>query len=127
MTTSSLVHELNDKTDYRLLTRINGSYKILGLMVMMFMSRMKWNQHVYLTHTHDPSKNLGSSECLFQLSYIKNSDTGQEMGVVKFDENSSDNFTAKLIDASFKANSTKRGSGRDPAYSFCSTISRAST
>ena len=106
VTTSSLVHELNDKVDsYRLLTRMNGSYKLLGVTVMRFMDSMGWSQHVYLAHQNDPGKNLGSSECIFQLSYIKNSPKGEAMGVVKFDENSNDNITQKLIDASLKGNS----------------------
>uniref|UniRef100_A0AC35FUX4 Guanylate cyclase n=1 Tax=Panagrolaimus sp. PS1159 TaxID=55785 RepID=A0AC35FUX4_9BILA len=72
-TTSAMVDELGDKTNFPLLTRLMGTYRTLAKMVLKIVQQLEWQRfHFFFNDQAVHGNSQGRSECYFSLNAIKN-------------------------------------------------------
>uniref|UniRef100_A0A914XG69 Receptor ligand binding region domain-containing protein n=1 Tax=Plectus sambesii TaxID=2011161 RepID=A0A914XG69_9BILA len=73
-TTSAMVDELGDRTQFPLLTRMMGTYKITARFVLNLMLAFGWShvRFVFNDHAVETSTRMGRSECYFCLLAVRN-------------------------------------------------------
>lgn len=76
----------DSKDVYQLLTRVNGAYSQLRMMVMSVLDKYSWKKVMFLFHEKKDKKS-GHSECYFQLGPISLGLSKDDIGVETFDEN----------------------------------------
>uniref|UniRef100_A0A914YNC0 Receptor ligand binding region domain-containing protein n=1 Tax=Panagrolaimus superbus TaxID=310955 RepID=A0A914YNC0_9BILA len=112
-TTSAMVDELGDKTNFPLLTRLMGTYRTLAKMVLKIVQQLEWKRfHFFFNDQAVSGNSQGRSECYFSLNAIKNV-FNHEKNIVwtveMFSEQTAtrDKFTVLLKKASLLTNSKK--------------------
>uniref|UniRef100_A0A915KC45 Receptor ligand binding region domain-containing protein n=1 Tax=Romanomermis culicivorax TaxID=13658 RepID=A0A915KC45_ROMCU len=70
ITSIGQVDSLDDRTTYKLLTRMTGSYAELARSVHAFFKMMGWTKFAYLFHANVKLKQYGRTECSHQLGAI---------------------------------------------------------
>ena len=110
-TTSAMVDELGDKTNFPLLTRLMGTYRTLAKMVLKIVQQLEWKRfHFFFNDQAVHGNSQGRSECYFSLNAIKNV-FNHEKNIVwtveMFSEQTAarDKFTVLLKKASLLTNS----------------------
>ncbi|EFX72574.1 hypothetical protein DAPPUDRAFT_201000 [Daphnia pulex] len=86
--------------NYPLLTRMMGSYREVGAVMVQILARFDWRVVGMLFHNHDVGKGAGNSPCHFALAavYSQLEKQGHKSIHKSFDEtNSSVNFTQLLL------------------------------
>jgi hypothetical protein len=113
-TTSAMVDELGDKTNFPLLTRLMGTYRTLAKMVLKIVQQLEWQRfHFFFNDQAVHGNSQGRSECYFSLNAIKNV-FNHEKNIVwtveMFSEQTAtrDKFTVLLKKASLLTNSKQQ-------------------
>lgn len=120
LTTIGQVRTLSSRLEYRLLTRMSGTYTVLSAVVHQLFTENKWLNHAYIFHDKTAGGQAGGSssgddaggfgDCFFQMDAIK-----QQLQVERpmvhnyfiFDENNTDQRSKVrqyLIDLSMISN-----------------------
>lgn len=73
-TTSAMVDELGDRTQFPLLTRMMGTYKNTARLVLKLITAFGWRhiRFVFNDHAVETSTRMGRSECYFCLLAVRN-------------------------------------------------------
>lgn len=71
ITSIGQVDQLDNRVEYKLLTRMSGSYRELAKSVKTYFNKTGWNLHAYIIHNHIKHKQYGRTECFHQLSAIR--------------------------------------------------------
>uniref|UniRef100_A0A5S6Q8V9 Guanylate cyclase n=1 Tax=Trichuris muris TaxID=70415 RepID=A0A5S6Q8V9_TRIMR len=109
ITTIAQVDSLDDRSVYKLLTRMNGSYRELGSTIVRVLQSLNYENVAFLFHNNLRRPAFGKSECFFQMVAINNQLLKARGGwlqspVIDFDEFFEQNYEDLLKRASFAAN-----------------------
>ena len=113
-TTSAMVDELGDRGAFPLLTRLGGTYKTLGRMVLKMLDSYGWRRrrwHFLFNDQAYSGSQHGRSECFFSLNAVKNVFKSErdvvEWSVEMFSEQTAlrERYIEMLKKASFLTNS----------------------
>ncbi|XP_003372818.1 conserved hypothetical protein [Trichinella spiralis] len=72
ITTIAQVDSLDDRSVYKLLTRMNGSYRELGSTIIHLLQLLNYETVAFLFHSNLRRPAFGKSECFFQMVAINN-------------------------------------------------------
>ncbi|KRZ71307.1 Atrial natriuretic peptide receptor 2, partial [Trichinella papuae] len=108
ITTIAQVDSLDDRSVYKLLTRMNGSYRELGSTIIHLLQLLNYETVAFLFHSNLRRPAFGKSECFFQMVAINNqllkASGWRQPPVIDFDEFFDDNYEDLLKRASMSAN-----------------------
>ncbi|KFD53720.1 hypothetical protein M514_05425 [Trichuris suis] len=109
ITTIAQVDSLDDRSVYKLLTRMNGSYRELGFTIVRMLQSLNYENVAFLFHNNLRRPAFGKSECFFQMVAINNQLLKARGGwlqapVIDFDEFFEQDYEDLLKRASFAAN-----------------------
>ncbi|KRX67329.1 Atrial natriuretic peptide receptor 3, partial [Trichinella sp. T9] len=108
ITTIAQVDSLDDRSVYKLLTRMNGSYRELGSTIIHLLQLLNYETVAFLFHSNLRRPAFGKSECFFQMVAINNqllkASGWRQPPVIDFDEFFDSNYEDLLKRASMSAN-----------------------
>lgn len=109
---TGLTDAFDDRNIYKLLTRMNGSYRSMGIFVFQSMVTLHWERYVYLLQGNIAhSKTYGKHECYYQMMAVRHAEVTfkqkiDDAYVREIDPHvPNTNVTQVLIDVSMMGNS----------------------
>jgi len=108
LTAGALAENFDKRSEYPTLTRMMGSYKLVGEAIRHTLHQFNWNVAGLLYYTHELSSLMGNSKCHFMLSAVYSA-LGLKPEYKSFqDTDNIESFKKLLTELSLKARSECR-------------------